>query len=597
VSGADGGGTALVGGNFHGSGPEPDAATTTVASGAQIIADALDDGNGGNVAVWSDGATTVAGAITARGGAAGGNGGYVETSGATLDIAGVTVDTGAAAGSAGTWLLDPADFSICDAGCTMSPDGIIAALATSDLVIEALDDNSANGTALGPSTGNITVSDPVEYTSANELSLLAQGNITVNANIVNAGSGDINLIAGWDGATGLDGTSLSVAALAANPNSYGQNGGGVTIGTGAAVSSASGTASFAGGSLASVEGVITDPTGSLAVDIDGSGALCDAACPNGNASPGFERTADGFDLLAIGVPRDSWGIAWSGASAGSAQGDPSTMVFGGDENEVSLASFSAHGATVVNSIGGGVLTLTQNFGFAAPNVLAIGETIANTGGGNLAVEFQRDVAWHFAAVPSQVTTIPVGSPAPIVDASYYGFENPDPAVPYGASGYPAGATKGPSDLGAGIKVVLGNLAPGASDSFDYLYALGTVGQSGAALDTELAGIGASYSVLTTGPGTSAANAAALAFAPALTLAPAAAPPDPPPVPAMAPAALPVMPRDNMLIAVETSTAPPEITDPFADLDDIDASAVMYELFIGTNGLPQPDPADAPRLAQ
>src|SRR5208282_4761808 len=81
VSGQAGGGTALIGGGSHGTDPTvQDAQQTTVAAGANIDADAVTDGNGGNVVVWS-GDTTFAGAISARGGANGGNGGSVEVSG------------------------------------------------------------------------------------------------------------------------------------------------------------------------------------------------------------------------------------------------------------------------------------------------------------------------------------------------------------------------------------------------------------------------------------------------------------------------------------------------------------------------------------
>src|SRR5690242_20656078 len=134
VSGDAGGGTALVGGNFHGAGPEQNASTTTVSAGAQINASAIRTGNGGKVAVWSNTLTTFGGTITATGGSTRGNGGFVETSGHSLSIgANAKVDTSAAKGTAGTWLLDPADFTI---GSTEA--GVISADLTSgsNVVIE-----------------------------------------------------------------------------------------------------------------------------------------------------------------------------------------------------------------------------------------------------------------------------------------------------------------------------------------------------------------------------------------------------------------------------------------------------------------------------
>ncbi len=113
VSGDAGGGTALIGGNFLGAGPEQNAHTTTVQAGAAIKADAMTAGNGGSVAVWSDGATQFNGSITARGGSTAGNGGQVETSGKNLGInASAAVNTAAPYGVAGNWLLDPDDITI-----------------------------------------------------------------------------------------------------------------------------------------------------------------------------------------------------------------------------------------------------------------------------------------------------------------------------------------------------------------------------------------------------------------------------------------------------------------------------------------------------
>ncbi len=127
VSGDAGGGTALVGGDFHGAGPDPNATATTVAAGAAIDADALVSGTGGNVAVWSNGTTVFDGTITARGGSDGGNGGMVETSGkAALEIATGFVDTRAAHGATGDWLMDPTNIVVESGGVAIARPAINA---------------------------------------------------------------------------------------------------------------------------------------------------------------------------------------------------------------------------------------------------------------------------------------------------------------------------------------------------------------------------------------------------------------------------------------------------------------------------------------
>src|SRR5262249_17233013 len=114
VSGDAGGGTALIGGNFHGAGPERNASGTVISSNATINADAISTGNGGKVAVWSQQYTEFFGTITARGGALGGNGGFVETSSANVlqALGNVKVGPQYLTGLGGTWLLDPANVTI-----------------------------------------------------------------------------------------------------------------------------------------------------------------------------------------------------------------------------------------------------------------------------------------------------------------------------------------------------------------------------------------------------------------------------------------------------------------------------------------------------
>ena len=126
ATGATGGGTVLVGGNWQGSAdpllaatdqPSLAATTVTMAAGATIDASATQQGNGGTVVLWSnvgnpDSTTVAQGRITARGGIDSGNGGQVETSGYSLNTDGIRVDAGANQGTGGLWLLDPADATI-----------------------------------------------------------------------------------------------------------------------------------------------------------------------------------------------------------------------------------------------------------------------------------------------------------------------------------------------------------------------------------------------------------------------------------------------------------------------------------------------------
>ena len=86
ASGAAGGGTLLVGGDYQGKNASVrNAQATFVGRDATLRADATDNGDGGKVIVWGDDATRAYGSLSARGGANGGNGGLIETSGEFLD--------------------------------------------------------------------------------------------------------------------------------------------------------------------------------------------------------------------------------------------------------------------------------------------------------------------------------------------------------------------------------------------------------------------------------------------------------------------------------------------------------------------------------
>jgi filamentous hemagglutinin family protein len=179
ASGDAGGGLVLVGGNFHGAGPEQNSQRTSIDVATTINADAIRVGDGGRIAVWSDGDTSVAGTLTARGGASSGNGGFIETSGRHVALAeSMRVNTLAPRGNTGLWLLDPfPDHIIATVGGDETPAQVTLSLATTNRLIVTPRD--------------IIVSDDVTWTTPQTLELRAGHDVLVNAAITasTAGSG------------------------------------------------------------------------------------------------------------------------------------------------------------------------------------------------------------------------------------------------------------------------------------------------------------------------------------------------------------------------------------------------------------------------
>ncbi|MCZ8392825.1 filamentous hemagglutinin N-terminal domain-containing protein [Achromobacter xylosoxidans] len=147
VSGAAGGGEIALG--SQGVAPDDGSAafsgkssTVKVAAGASLKADALVNGKGGNVTMWSNDATAFAGSLSARGGAQGGDGGFAEVSSyKNIGLTG-SADLRAPKGKTGLLLIDPTDLRIVDsASGSGSQDG-----AAGDGTINGGDANTANNT-------------------------------------------------------------------------------------------------------------------------------------------------------------------------------------------------------------------------------------------------------------------------------------------------------------------------------------------------------------------------------------------------------------------------------------------------------------------
>ena len=183
--GLSGGGNIRIGGDFHGAGTMRRSQYTYIDGNTLILADATDNGNGGQVTVWSDVQTQFNGTIDARGGPNGGNGGFVETSGHDLGVAGM-VDASAPHGAAGMWLLDPNNVTIATGSDTATPT------------------YTSTWTATG--SGNLQPSDITGSLNAGtSVSITASGTIAVNSAIAAANNTNATL-------TLSAGSTLTIAA-------------------------------------------------------------------------------------------------------------------------------------------------------------------------------------------------------------------------------------------------------------------------------------------------------------------------------------------------------------------------------------------------
>ena len=202
ASGGTGGGEILIGGNYLGRGPEPNATVAVLTRGAEVTADARTQGDGGRVILWSDAYTGFYGRITARGGAQGGNGGFVETSSKDNLQARGRVDASASQGQGGHWLIDPTSITILGTATTSitstspaagqelwtpDPGATGAVIDSTDLLtqLDAGTNVTITTASTGTDPGNIDFdADLNGSNTSSKLTLVADGKISFNANTI-----------------------------------------------------------------------------------------------------------------------------------------------------------------------------------------------------------------------------------------------------------------------------------------------------------------------------------------------------------------------------------------------------------------------------
>jgi filamentous hemagglutinin family protein len=147
----------------------------------------------------------------------GGNGGFVETSAAHVKVAdGTQITTLASAGQAGTWLIDPTDFTVAALG-----GDITGALLGTNLDLGNVTLQSTLGSA--GTLGNVNIDAPVSWTATTTLGMVAVHDVNINQAVsgingsVNASAGhDVNVAAATKTTTGmLSFTAVNDVAISA----------------------------------------------------------------------------------------------------------------------------------------------------------------------------------------------------------------------------------------------------------------------------------------------------------------------------------------------------------------------------------------------
>ena len=227
ASGAAGGGTVLIGGDYQGKNSSiRNAGRSYVGPQTSILADAVSHGNGGTIIVWAEELAQVHGVISAAGGFLGGDGGLVETSGRQLLELTVAPNVGARQGVGGTWFIDPNDIEIVagngntdinnmnpfvstDDSAELGVDLITAALTGGANVTVMTGNGGMNG-----EDGDITLSTMLDFdgTGNNSLSLIASDDIIINGAILDGtpGADMLNLTLQASNGDATDGDNIAI---------------------------------------------------------------------------------------------------------------------------------------------------------------------------------------------------------------------------------------------------------------------------------------------------------------------------------------------------------------------------------------------------
>ena len=378
ASGDQGGGSVLVGGDFQGKNPAvQNAFRTYVGADTTIAADAVTNGDGGKVIVWSDDATRAYGSINARGGAKAGDGGFVEVSGKKFLDFQAQVSTAAPNGKTGTLLLDPMDVEIANffsganpSGAGFDSGGIFSGgTGTSQLSWSSIDSQLGSSSVIvttsgSGGTGNITINEGHSYFSNNSLSLMAHNDIVLQSgvNVTNSYGGAINLYAGWNGNT-LTPAVPNPGDIILNSNAEINTGGNVLFKAGQDINLLGGNRVWAGLGNPGFSGA-RSVTFEAGRDI----LLGTASSVEATVGPSFPPNGATVSLTATTGKIDIQGSAVHASVDGGEGGMGKVSLRAGTTLTVNSSKIEAHGGDHFSAGGGdGIITLEALGGITIEN--------------------------------------------------------------------------------------------------------------------------------------------------------------------------------------------------------------------------------------
>lgn len=347
ASGAGGGGTISVRGT----------GSIAIDQNAGIAADAAGAaaGNGGTIHVVAGGDLRSYGSYSARGSQQGGNGGLIETSGANFDLTGIRVNASAPAGTAGTWLLDPATVTIASgtASGSLPPDGSLTPLVNS--TVQDGDINFALNTGT-----SVTIATTLP--NANSFG----GDINFNQGVViNVDKGSAPVSFNLEASRDINGGFGTVIRSTAAP---------LNVSFTAGKNSNSGTIDYNGGQI------ITNG-GSVAMTATGNGFGPCAICMGNTQISTLGGAADGS--VRLSVPAPGTNVPFGGFTTAAIALDSTNITAG--RGNVDITGFARNGTGV--RVGGTLLSVEGGLGIISTttgniNITGVGAFSSNSSDGS-----------------------------------------------------------------------------------------------------------------------------------------------------------------------------------------------------------------------